>query len=112
MGGEDLFEGPVHAQTFAAPFWIDRTEVTRGQYALCVAAGACAEPVAHDFSPRGPPPGNPVPWRPARDYSRGAGCACRPRPSGSTRRAGRRAGSTRGDEWAEERAVSSAIPGT
>lgn len=35
-------ESPQHAVTLDA-FWIDRTEVTNGQYALCVAQGTCRE---------------------------------------------------------------------
>ena len=38
-GADD--EQPVHEVTLDA-FWIDRHEVTIGQYAACVAAGACA----------------------------------------------------------------------
>ncbi len=106
MGGEGQFEGPVHAQAFTAPFWIDRTEVTRGQYALCVAAGACAEPVANDFSQRDTQPVNRVTWLQARDY-----CAWRglrlPTEAEWEYAARGPAGWVYpwGDEWAEERAV-------
>jgi len=37
-------EGPQHTVTLDA-YWIDRTEVTAGKYALCVQAGACKPPV-------------------------------------------------------------------
>lgn len=36
-------EMPAHAVALAA-FWIDRTEVTNGQYTRCVAAGGCNPP--------------------------------------------------------------------
>jgi len=36
-------ELPQHPVTLSS-FWIDRTEVTNAQFALCVAAGACARP--------------------------------------------------------------------
>jgi eukaryotic-like serine/threonine-protein kinase len=36
-------EKPQHAVTLEA-FWIDRTEVTAGQYRACVTSGKCAEP--------------------------------------------------------------------
>jgi len=36
-------EQPVHT-VYLDAFWIDQTEVTNGQYALCVADGACQEP--------------------------------------------------------------------
>ncbi len=38
-------EVPPHAVTLRA-FWLDRTEVTNGQYARCVVAGACESPFA------------------------------------------------------------------
>lgn len=37
-------EHPAHPVELSA-FWVDRTEVTNGQYARCVDAGACAPPV-------------------------------------------------------------------
>lgn len=42
---ETLFmdEAPTSEQTFSRPFWIDRTEVTRSQYQVCVDAGACSD---------------------------------------------------------------------
>lgn len=39
----DLDALPVH-KVFLDGYWIDRTEVTNGQYKLCVLAGACKEP--------------------------------------------------------------------
>ncbi len=36
-------ERPVHT-VYLDAFWIDQTEVTNGQYALCVTDGACQEP--------------------------------------------------------------------
>jgi len=39
-GGGDCFRTPIHTVVLDG-FWLDRTEVTNGQYELCVAAGAC-----------------------------------------------------------------------
>lgn len=69
-------ESPVHTVTLS-PYFIDRTEVTIGNYWQCVAAGACNPPVAND-SPLSPHyindptfdnyPVNHVTWEQASAY--------------------------------------------
>jgi serine/threonine-protein kinase len=39
-------ESPAH-DVMLDDYWIDRTEVTNGQYALCVEAGVCAPPISN-----------------------------------------------------------------
>lgn len=39
-------EMPAHPVSLTS-YWIDRTEVTNGQFAACVAAGACAQPTSN-----------------------------------------------------------------
>ncbi|HZL16448.1 MAG TPA: formylglycine-generating enzyme family protein [Polyangia bacterium] len=68
-GEED--ERPVRKVTLKA-FTIDRTEVTRGDYALCVADGKCPAPVpAAAGDPKLPVTG--VDWNAAQAYCRFAG---------------------------------------
>jgi serine/threonine-protein kinase len=64
-------ERPAHSVTVQA-FRIDRTEVTRGAYAACVAAGACtaAAPSSGENDAR---PASDVSWAQARAFCRWAG---------------------------------------
>jgi serine/threonine-protein kinase len=51
-------EQPVHT-VYLDAFWIDQTEVTNGQYALCVADGACQAPHSSESDTRINYYGNP-----------------------------------------------------
>ena len=51
-------EQPVHT-VYLDAFWIDQTEVTNGQYALCVATGVCLEPHSAKSATRTNYYGNP-----------------------------------------------------
>ena len=64
MGSEsgESDEQPVHEQCFEEPFWIDETEVTRGQWQACVDAGVCQARPANQYSERGLQPVNYVSW--------------------------------------------------
>lgn len=66
MGSNDgeSNEQPVHRVNLDA-FWIDKTEVTNGQYALCVADGTCEKP---RFISGAQQPVVGVDWRNANDY--------------------------------------------
>ena len=90
MGSEDgsTDERPVQEQVIDAPFWIDRTEVTRGQYAGCVADGACMEAPELDISTRDTQPVNRVTWFQARDLL----CVARDAPADRSRMGVRGAG--------------------
>jgi formylglycine-generating enzyme required for sulfatase activity len=67
-------ESPQHSVTLDS-FWLDRTEVTNAQYALCVAAGACrASRLANDPGYNGDDhPVAGIPWLDAADYCTWAG---------------------------------------
>jgi len=57
-------------------FWIDRREVTNGQYRRCVEAGACTPPRhtdAYDDPGRADEPVTAITWYQAVDYARWAG---------------------------------------
>jgi formylglycine-generating enzyme required for sulfatase activity len=70
----DPFDGPAHPASVRA-FAIDATEVTVGDYSLCVAARRCAPPQSaistqcnYGRPQRGHHPVNCVRWEEARDY--------------------------------------------
>jgi len=80
MEGEDN-EQPVHTVAVDG-FWIDQTDVTNAQFALCVAAGACDPPAKSRSYTHGSYYGNSaydgypviyVSWRQAADYCEWAG---------------------------------------
>lgn len=60
-------ETPTSVQTMTE-FWIDRTEVTRGDYAQCVAAGECSETADNEYSTDDNQPINRVTWAQAGEY--------------------------------------------
>lgn len=62
-GGPDAW--PVHT-VFLGGFWIDKTEVSSQQYALCVGAGKCKRPRV--TQPSGDSPVVDVSWRDADAY--------------------------------------------
>lgn len=65
---EEANEQPIHTQTFATPFWIDQTEVTRAQWDACVRANACEAKSANQYSTRDTQPVNFVDWFEAHAY--------------------------------------------
>ncbi|MCU0497019.1 MAG: formylglycine-generating enzyme family protein, partial [Anaerolineae bacterium] len=67
-GLEDERMGGDNTQVFSEPFWIDQTEVTRGQYQACVAAGVCSETPDNGFSTEPEQPINQVTWFQAEAY--------------------------------------------
>ena len=83
-------EDPLSEQQISA-FWIDRYEVTRGQYDACVADGVCSEADPSELSTEPDQPVNRVrsSWR--RITASGVARACPPRPNGNTPRAARMA---------------------
>ena len=76
-----VFETPSHTVVLDG-FWIDQTEVTNGQYAACVKAGACQPPFATASATRSDYYGNAefdrfpvilVDWNSAAAYCKWAG---------------------------------------
>jgi formylglycine-generating enzyme required for sulfatase activity len=63
-------EMPAH-QVVLDDFWLDQTEVTNSQYALCEAAGVCESPQCHSGS--GDFPTVCVSWEQAASYCHWAG---------------------------------------
>ncbi|NWF68080.1 MAG: formylglycine-generating enzyme family protein [Chloroflexi bacterium] len=57
-----------NTQTFVQPFWIDLTEVSRGQYWACIEAGACEEIPTSDYSTEPDQPISQVTWFQAHAY--------------------------------------------
>lgn len=76
MGSDEwVDEQPVHIVMVDA-FWMDRTEVTNGMYALCVADGACEQPGSGSIYSNPANENKPVVavrWRDAYAYCRWAG---------------------------------------
>ena len=60
-GGFDCFpdETPLH-EVFLSDFYIDKYEITNGQYARCVAAGACTPPNINSSATRAEYYGSPT----------------------------------------------------
>ena len=66
-------EKPMREQEFSRPFWIDQMEVTRGNYQLCVSAGACTAVENNRYSKAAYQPINAVTWYQASAYCRWKG---------------------------------------
>ncbi len=66
----DSDERPVHSVALSG-FWLDRTEVTESQYALCVAAGKCETPLTPAAGSDYPVVG--IAWEDAAAYCAWAG---------------------------------------
>lgn len=65
---EDEAQNGDNTQTFNEPFWIDRTEVTRAQYQVCIDAGICEKTPDSDYSTEDDQPINRVTWFQAQTY--------------------------------------------
>ena len=61
-------EAPTSIQRFDNPFWIDKTEVTRGAYKDCVFAGECTSTPDNQYSTTENQPINQVTWYQAAAY--------------------------------------------
>lgn len=68
--GSVITDGQPPAEVcFDRPFWIDRYEVTRAQYRLCVTAGGCSPaPLEASYTYRDTQPVNNILWQEARTY--------------------------------------------
>jgi formylglycine-generating enzyme required for sulfatase activity len=82
MGIENGLLGVTPQNVYLAAFWIDKTEVTNGMYAICVNAGTCQPPSDLSSSTRSSYFGNPqytdypvinVSWNDAQSYCAWAG---------------------------------------
>lgn len=65
---EDEVQNGDNTQIFTTPFWIDKYEVSREEYAECVRNGACTETGLSDFSTADNQPINQVTWFQAVEY--------------------------------------------
>ena len=72
-GSSESDEKPVHIQRFDNPFWIDKTEVTRGAYENCVAAGECESKSDNKYSNSANQPVNYISWYEAAAYCKWRG---------------------------------------
>ncbi len=90
-------EKPAHTVTLDA-FWIDRNEVTNGQYRQCVEAGSCEEPSCWDNSDLNATdqPVVCVTWSDAQAYAAWVGGGCPRKQSGRRPRGAPMGGSIRG----------------
>ena len=61
-------EKPIHEQCFDKPFWIDKYEVTREQYEVCVNTSQCEETPGSSFSTEHTQPINQITWHQAQMY--------------------------------------------
>jgi serine/threonine-protein kinase len=73
MGSVLADADPVHRQCFDDPFWMDRYEVSREQYDICVQAQGCEEIATNPYSSQVTQPINNITWYQARDYCRWRG---------------------------------------
>ena len=73
MGSVIDSAAPVHQVCFETPYWIDRLEVSRAQYNLCVAAGTCSEAAVNVYSSADDQPVNNISWTQALAYCRWRG---------------------------------------
>lgn len=70
MGADDsnLDQQPIHEQTIETPFWLDKYEITRGQYQQCINADICTETLPSQYSTADDQPINNVTWYQAQTF--------------------------------------------